>query len=778
MFGSKVSGYEFYQALARLTNNVGEPVPDRYSAFMRIVREWRHIRLLKRSGRGHEPSGVSGTIEGECAVLCPACPHPGKNLPANWEKAGDTSRWVYSLFLAIDANFRLKRLSASNDTRDPSLNRGSAYFVEEVQYKDFLSKHRTKKPQEDSTCNNYDAVKSASIRGGKGTTASGVGTIECSRHDMKRPVSVGDLQLGEQYVNMDYLYFSSVKNHAPTSLVVSYDIACQWSCKLILRSQSYPMNLITPRVNDLHATYLVPKFHLYAHQTDCQINYSFNLTPGVGRTDGEAPERGWAAMNPVASSTKEMGPGSRRDTLDDHFRDYNWRKIVALHISLLNKVQEAVEMRSEHVSNFLTLSKSLPDAVVQQFTTIIHQWEAGTSQDNPYQAMAEVTSAAKIRLQLAEEDATTLSQGDSLLQHDSISGSVLIAQALDLQDQMARLKLDANALGTHSTDIQRTRIQERRNRMKRLITAWQTVQEAYVPGVGAYRCRTETMRDGDLTETHPEDIRLLLPSDLSPHFRVDSTLSEYEWRLRNGVAHDCLAELRRLLLILSSMYKSKDRLVHGQVQNTRSVTLIKNVQARIDFTARKYRMNRQSLVTLATLLSKHGWETTLQVLNDEDIHSLRQGDDASESEGRRTLSWIWMTGRTSDAEMSETMSEGRWSLFQGGNTKNDSAIRIEWCKSRARAHRWQEECILLQEEMRRVTAFHEWQAGIWEARAITAATEGARAYAWRQMDSRVKLRKTCVDAWKSLPAYLSMGEGVVAMGGQLTEAPLSTSLPP
>lgn len=46
-------------------------------------------------------------------------------------------------------------------------------------------------------------------------------------------------------------------------------------------------------------------------------------------------------------------------------------------------------MRSEHVSNFLTLSKSLPDAVVQQFTTIIHQWEAGTSQDNPYQAMAE-----------------------------------------------------------------------------------------------------------------------------------------------------------------------------------------------------------------------------------------------------------------------------------------------------------------------------------------------------------------------------------------------------
>lgn len=50
----------------------------------------------------------------------------------------------------------------------------------------------------------------------------------------------------------------------------------------------------------------------------------------MGRTDGEAPERGWAAMNGLATSTKEMGPGSRRDTLDDHFGDYNWRKVISM----------------------------------------------------------------------------------------------------------------------------------------------------------------------------------------------------------------------------------------------------------------------------------------------------------------------------------------------------------------------------------------------------------------------------------------------------------------
>lgn len=86
-FGSKVSGFEFYTSLVRLTDNLGEPPPDRYTAFMRIVRQWRHIRMLKRAGRGHAVSGVTGTSDGECAVLCPACPHPDKNLPADWKNS-------------------------------------------------------------------------------------------------------------------------------------------------------------------------------------------------------------------------------------------------------------------------------------------------------------------------------------------------------------------------------------------------------------------------------------------------------------------------------------------------------------------------------------------------------------------------------------------------------------------------------------------------------------------------------------------------------------------
>ena len=109
--------------------------------------------------------------------------------------------------------------------------------------------------------------------------------------------------------------------------MVSYDIACQWSKNLHTWSALYG-TAGSDVFQKLSTMYAVPKAHLPVHQNSCKINYSFNLLPCMGCTDGEAPERGWAATNALASSTKEMGLGSRRDTLDDHFGDYNWRKVT------------------------------------------------------------------------------------------------------------------------------------------------------------------------------------------------------------------------------------------------------------------------------------------------------------------------------------------------------------------------------------------------------------------------------------------------------------------
>jgi hypothetical protein len=76
--------------------------------------------------------------------------------------------------------------------------------------------------------------------------------------------------------------------------------------------------------------FAIPKFHIAAHGSTCQSSFSLNYQQYMARTDGEDPERWWAHINPVSMSTREMGPGARLDTLDDHAAAWNWRKITGL----------------------------------------------------------------------------------------------------------------------------------------------------------------------------------------------------------------------------------------------------------------------------------------------------------------------------------------------------------------------------------------------------------------------------------------------------------------
>ena len=113
-------------------------------------------------------------------------------------------------------------------------------------------------------------------------------------------------------------------------LVASYDIACQWKCNLESQIKQFPkylqLDLVVTAIR-----YLIPKFHLPGHGLTCQSHFSHSLAPGVGRMDGEGIEQDWSWINPAATSTKQMGPGARHDTLDDHWGDMNWCETVMTH---------------------------------------------------------------------------------------------------------------------------------------------------------------------------------------------------------------------------------------------------------------------------------------------------------------------------------------------------------------------------------------------------------------------------------------------------------------
>ncbi|KAG1789133.1 uncharacterized protein HD556DRAFT_1447197 [Suillus plorans] len=355
-FESKGSAFKYYQSLARLTDNTGTCQPkDRYESFLRMS-----------PGCGHDSNGVLGTKEGELAVLCPACPHPGKNLPPDWGNTAPHIKWLYGLFLAIDANFRLCRRNKSSKQADPSFNKGWAYFMEQSRFKEVLEASGTQ-VQEKSSCASHNAVNLADTKNARRMAATGVGAIVCARHNLTRPSAVGDLQKGEKYVNMDYVFFSTLQ-HASTVRVlnISYDIACQWSKHLWSQMSRYPSTIhLWP--DDNVVTFVVLKFHLPAHILSCQTKYSLNLIKGMARTDGEAVERGWSNINPIATSTQGMGPGSRRDILDDHFGDWNWCKVCNLGPFLLRKLKEAIPERNQHILDLRDFEEAIPPTSLDQW---------------------------------------------------------------------------------------------------------------------------------------------------------------------------------------------------------------------------------------------------------------------------------------------------------------------------------------------------------------------------------------------------------------------------
>jgi hypothetical protein len=128
---------------------------------------------------------------------------------------------------------------------------------------------------------------------------------------------------------MDYVLLSTLIGISIAMLVVSYDVACQWSVNFATRLAEFPVAMQFD-ISDIVFTTVIPKFHILGHGKKCQSVWSLNYRRWMGRTDGEGVEREWSHINPVALSTKVMGPGSRHDTLDDHWGAWNWRKVVGM----------------------------------------------------------------------------------------------------------------------------------------------------------------------------------------------------------------------------------------------------------------------------------------------------------------------------------------------------------------------------------------------------------------------------------------------------------------
>jgi hypothetical protein len=225
-----------------------------------------------------------------------------------------------------------------------------------------------------------------------------------------------------------------------------------------------------------------------------------------------------------------------------------------------------------------------------------------------------------------------------------------------------RLKYDNSKLDASATMLQLAKMQERKNSLRRRINAWTAIQHLYMPELSAVRMRADQTASETSLEIAPWDLPLHLPSSLNLRSTCLPILQQHEFRLREAQAYEALDELRDRLRLRSHMYKYKDKNVVGQRANTRCQNIIRTVQERIDSSAVKYRTARMALTKLSPHVNDDAWLARLLPLNQDDICPLKECKEG-ESEGQRSLSWIWRIVGVGGDSADEGLQEGKFIII-------------------------------------------------------------------------------------------------------------------
>ncbi|KAJ7062409.1 hypothetical protein B0H15DRAFT_926073 [Mycena belliarum] len=736
----KVSAHDFVRSLELLTNNDGlTPPPNRRRAFRNIVCQYRLTLMMKRAGRGHAPSGVHGTAQGELALRCRACPQAGRNMPEGWENINwdampEDHRYINFLFLAQDCNFRLINRDVSSAAKDPIIGDGLGYFVNNEKYAKFLRAHQTE---------NASRVCARRESGG----------VTCARHNMWRPNGIGDLQLGERYCNMDFILFSAVLNVIIFYLILSYDIACQYGKKFWSRMESLPPELHLNLADRSRVWFKVPNFHLPPHKPSCHSPYSFHFMWGAGRTHGETVEQNWEFTNGAAASTKMMGIGARHTTLEDLFGFHNWRRLVAWRGIFTKRQRENVTEGQVHRDAFEAFNAALEEEVpdlVARWREWVMDWESRqhtTGAESPFEVTEKEMSMKDIRVKLAKEELLRSGEGVEVEREDT--PSTFIMMGLEIEESQRFLAIDVKAI-SNPTPTQELDFMKRRKGIIKRIRAFRKLQRAYMPNVRRFLTEAQRAQWDTEADRDAEAIRLFLPSDIADGGKrvkaCASGLPDVEGDLREAEAHEALETIRQGLRMRTMTNRFRVRNSTGQRALTRGQGVLRQNNVRIHKGKLRYRYARN---TLCRLRGNGPWERKLQVLQEADVralneraltdeekaqreavHDLRDVEEGGMhaygvvalGESRRTLSWIWYTAKSGDPTEKELVE----------------ALQVEWCKAYARTRRWTEDTVLVEAEMGRTIEYGVYEAAEWLSRANARANvapelaEGLAAYAKEQ----------------------------------------------
>ncbi|EPS98310.1 hypothetical protein FOMPIDRAFT_59073, partial [Fomitopsis schrenkii] len=721
---SAITAQSYFQRLRRLTNPAfPHRVPDRYRELLRCSRQWRNMKHRKWNGFGHDQGEVPA---GGLALDCVACPRPTVNLAPGWEN--DEDQWKFMPTFVMDGNFSAEHLRPRGLGDDVALGDGQGFMVTDAPYKAHLANSR--EVSEQSKCNAHKAVnRGAAARADM--EATGIGAVACGRHGCFLPHAVVDFQKGERQMNMDYALSEALKSVTGAKrLLVMYDVACQYSKKLPKRFTD-SSSLTWPASAEV-VYWGIGLFHVHAHQRECLPKYSPSFIPGAGTVDGEIIETLWSSLNRIASSTRAMSTSHRKEVMDDHMNDSNWRKTVGMVTMLCKRFQEASKNKTLSLEFLQALEQSANPAQLQEWRDIEVTARAERHHNLDVMMPYEVTmekAPGRREMQLRLE-------ADEGRKADEPGQVSWLAEGIALPEQQLGISALARSLGRQASVDGRLKLVARRNRLQHALGLFETKASMYwgedtddeeVHQATLYN-EWEDVDDEPIDEwleqgepedaIHPETIPVRLPSTLGLNTltrRKQQELAHQELQLREGQANDALHRLREVLGMKSVVFATDVREAqNSQRLSTRAWNNIQSLAKTINEHARVYTHARDAM---KRLLMEDQLASRFQPLEQSDLRVITEVVDNKEPGARdKAVPWIW-------------------AVDVGGDTANSAWLtemhRVNWLRQKARSDRWKEQHVLVQEEMKQTVRTFEWKASRWDS-LQGHIRPGHQSYARRQ----------------------------------------------
>ncbi|KAJ7815732.1 hypothetical protein B0H14DRAFT_2277508, partial [Mycena olivaceomarginata] len=425
-----------------------------------------------------------------------------------------------------------------------------------------------------------------------------------------------------RYTNMDWV-IACVLKHIDGRLrkIISYDIVCQWWRYLKKRLLELPAVVRIHLVLKL-VRFVIPKMHIKGHLIGCQDEFSLDRTPGSAQTDGEAIERPWAHIGGVGTSTREMGPGSREDTLNGHWGSWNWQKLVGLGERLRTRLDRANKEYAEQLAAFTQFSAEQADRI-GEWKKMVEDYEADPSEKNPYSLPLTARSGiseAQVLLQFEAEETARVQAG--VLSIHSVSPASFVAAGLEVEDEQRRVRVQVQ-LKKAGTTAQQIDVMVLRQGLNRSIQRLRNLQATYTPIAIVVLGQRENVPEDE----QPENVPLFLPSALNQAQRsLESVagLAAIEEMLRDAQCSTALGRLRNQLHVKSRLLTYKVLQARHQGANTRSHTLVARNESKIRLHSEKYQMAWEAKLQLVGGdAGKVGWH----VLRKEDIRSMEDAEE-------------------------------------------------------------------------------------------------------------------------------------------------------